>query len=366
MSKYKKRNDGRYETTIYIGTDPNTGKPQVRHIYASTIADLELRKADMLSALDKGIYADDKHITVRTWANKWLSLYKSDKEVSTYNGYANIIKNHITDIADIRLRDLKASDVQLCINKQTGHQDIQRRIKMTMTQILDAAIDDGLLYRNVASKTKVPNRPGPSTRALTPQEKKAIKKCSFDPMEECFLYMLWYTGMRPEEARGLMRQDIDLQRQVIHIERAAAFQNNGTAYLKDPKTESGTRTIDILSPLQPILEDYLSGLNNLYLFHSEGGNLMCRSTYKRFWDRIRNKINTAMGGTAAIRATDITPYVFRHEYATLLYYSGIDQKEAARLMGHADIRMILEVYAHLDKNKSQAKSKLEEYLNGTY
>ena len=83
-----------------------------------------------------------------------------------------------------------------------------------------------------------------------------------------------------------------------------------------------------------------------------------------------------MGGTCdrtekgsiikGIHATDLTPYVFRHEYATILYYSGIDIKEAARLMGHADIKMILEIYAELDSKKSSATSKLEAFLASDY
>ena len=95
----------------------------------------------------QGTYADDKGVTLRVWANKWLELYKTNKSYSTYHGYYNIIKNHLEPILDIRLKELKKSDIQLCINKQEGHYDIQRRIKLTLNQILEAAIDDGLLYR---------------------------------------------------------------------------------------------------------------------------------------------------------------------------------------------------------------------------
>ena len=39
------------------------------------------------------------------------------------------------------------------------------------------------------------------------------------------------------------------------------------------------------------------------------------------WNKIYDKLNEALGGNANFKATDITPYVFRHEYATVLYYS---------------------------------------------
>ena len=54
--------------------------------------------------------------------------------------------------------------------------------------------------------------------------------------------------------------------------------------------------------------------------------------------------------------------MFRHEYATMLYYSGIDLKEAARLMGHTDIKLILEIYADLDSKLSKSTDKLEQFL----
>lgn len=38
-------------------------------------------------------------------------------------------------------------------------------------------------------------------------------------------------------------------------------------------------------------------------------------------------------------------------------------KEAVRLMGHSDEKMIMEIYAHLDKLKSNSRSKLNNYIN---
>lgn len=55
----------------------------------------------------------------------------------------------------------------------------------------------------------------------------------------------------------------------------------------------------------------------------------------------------------------LTPYVFRHNYCTELYYSDISLKEAQRLMGHSDYNMIMKVYSHLDEKKENTKNKLE-------
>lgn len=56
--------------------------------------------------------------------------------------------------------------------------------------------------------------------------------------------------------------------------------------------------------------------------------------------------------------TDLTAHIFRHNYATMLYYSGISIKKAAALMGHTDTKMIMQVYAHLDDEKEQTSEKI--------
>ena len=46
----------------------------------------------------------------------------------------------------------------------------------------------------------------------------------------------------------------------------------------------------------------------------------------------------------------LTAHIFRHNYATMLYYSGISIKKAAQLMGHANTKMIMEIFVLMYKN----------------
>ena len=74
-----------------------------------------------------------------------------------------------------------------------------------------------------------------------------------------------------------------------------------------------------------------------------------KSVYVRFWNKIRAKLGR----------DDLTAYWFRHNYATQLYYSGISIKQAGALLGHSGIQMILKIYAHLDAEKENARSKID-------
>ena len=61
-------------------------------------------------------------------------------------------------------------------------------------------------------------------RALTQAERRVIPTLDLTPKERAFVYLLWYTGMRPEEVRALTINDIDFVRSEITVNKAAAFE----------------------------------------------------------------------------------------------------------------------------------------------
>lgn len=133
--------------------------------------------------------------------------------------------------------------------------------------------------------------------------------------------------------------------------------------VKAPKTEAGNREVDMPTWLSNYLKDYLSTLDSLLLFPNQSGKPMTRSAYNRFWECIVDKLNIAPGGSENVKAIyGLTAHVFRHNYCTMLYYSGISLKKAAQLTGHSDMKMIMGVYAHLDYEKEMPKEKINDSI----
>ena len=85
---------------------------------------------------------------------------------------------------------------------------------------------------------------------------------------------------------------------------------------------------------------------------------MSKTSYNKFWRRIRAALVPL-----APSADTLTAYTFRHNYATMLYYSDIKPKMAAKLMGHKDTTMILRIYAHLDEEREMADVKLNKVFS---
>lgn len=161
---------------------------------------------------------------------------------------------------------------------------------------------------------------------------------------------------------------------MVHIEHAISYPTN-QALFGDPKAFAGDRYIDLIEPFKSQIRQHIDSIDGIYLFADNLGKLMPKTTFRRFWDSIIRKLNTTAGGKQHwdnekkkwiidINAIEgLSPHIFRHNYATNLYYADVDLKEAQRLLGHADAKTVIEMYTHLDKEKSKSKSKIQNFYN---
>lgn len=357
MAKYTKRKDGRFYTQVNTGKYDDAGKAIRIPVYAHSSRELERKVAEIKTDLGRGTYANDKGKTFGVYAQEWYRAYKKGNvSDSTANDYLNILKNHLNLLNDLRLKDITKTDVQTQINAAKS-QEIKRRIALTVKQILECAIDDGYLYRNPARSIKLPTVQHKERRPLTSAEKAAIKKCQFTPMEATFVNISFGCGLRRGETLALMKNDIDFNTHQIYVRHSVSFVNS-IPVIKEPKTKGSIRSVDAPEWLIEALKPYCEELDGLYLFHGQNGAIISLSTYRRMWKRILMKINSALGGNDNLILTDITPHIFRHNYATMLYQAGVDAKEAQRLLGHSSIRITLEIYTHLSEGAQNTREKI--------
>lgn len=359
MAKYKKRKDGRYCAYISTGKIKENGKPERVMIYGKTIRELEENITKVKCDMQLGTYIKTSTTPFKLYAQSWLNSKKGNAH-ATYAGYDNILKNHITLIEELPLSKITKSDVQQCIDELNGHYDLQQRLKITLNQIFNYAIDDNLIYQNPAARVKLPARNKvQNKRALTESEKAAIRSCDFTLREKAFVELLYSTGIRRGEALALTRNDINFATNEISINKSLAFINNNQPEIKTTKTKNSNRVIPMPKALAQTLKSYLTSINTIYLFTRQNGEPMSEGSYKRMWQAIYSKINFRLGGNDTIKATDLTVHIFRHNYATMLFYQGIDVKQAQLLLGHSNIKTTLEIYTHFISDK-EVKEKLSE------
>lgn len=381
MAKYKQRSDGRYEKKVSLGYDEN-GKLIRKSVMARGPRELE-RKVDEIKATYRETHlVKDAQTTVKEYSLAWFRG-KALKSINTKAMYSNLLDRHIFPaIGHMQIRKVNRSDIEDLILKTSNRPETCKKLKMTLKQIFESAIDDGLRIGsyppNPAAKVPIPKViPTVRKRPLTELEKTAILKADFSPMERAFVYILFYFGIRREEALALTVADIDFTDKMMTINKAVCFDKNDPI-IKEPKSSAGYRRIPIPDEITLFLGDYVLSCNE-YLFTMGNGAIISQSSYTKLWRRIISKMNDAvmseqdkkriselkkanMSTEELLPIRKLTAHLFRHNYATMLYYSNISVKKAAELMGHSDINMILRVYAHIDDDKERAAEKINETI----
>lgn len=61
-----------------------------------------------------------------------------------------------------------------------------------------------------------------------------------------------------------------------------------------------------------------------------------------------------------------TYYTLRHSFCTMMYYAGINIKEAQRIMGHSSAKMVYDIYSHLDEERENTDEKINNYISILY
>jgi len=363
--KYTPRKDGRYYTLVNTGKYDDGGKAIRIPLYASSSAELEDLVAETKYLLRTGNYKRPSSMTVAEYADRWFRTFKSQRGINTKAMYQNAIDKHITPaIGDIRVRDLTYTDCQLMINDRFSHYETCNKIQLTMRQIQMAALKDKVITEPFWEEIEMPKKPASRKRALTELEKTAIKAASLSTADKALLLFLFGCGLRREEVIALQAGDVDLDARTVHVSRKIVFDVNKPILEDGAKSEDGIRTIPIPKDILPEIRFHVRQRASLgsgtMLFTTQSGGLVSKSSYDRTWERILKRLNAAVATEENPEPIQgLTAHIFRHNYCTMLYYSGISELKAVQLMGHADGKMIREVYAHLDEQKENTVEKLD-------
>ncbi len=338
MKKYK------YSQQISLGKD-SQGKRIRKWIYANSKNELALKKAQMQEQYtDCAVPLD---ISFGQYSEKWLDVFKSSREAATKRMYENALR-HMEKLYSYPIRNIRAIELQEVINENAEHPRVCQQIVLTLKQIWKSAIRDGITAKNAADSLDLPKYKAAEGRALKPEEKTALRNCCLDPTDRMYIDTLYYLGLRPAEALGLMPCDFDFTSNTVKISRAVGYNGN-TPYVKATKTNE-IRKIPLSVEYIQKLKPYLQSLKSLYLFNCNG-KLMSKTVKSDMWIRIKKEINLQLGGTGKLDMTDgLRPYTFRHNFCCTCYYAGLTPLMTSRLMGNSPA-MVMNVYAHLDESK---------------
>lgn len=371
----KKRADGRYCKQVLVGYNPD-GTRKMKTVYGKTIKEVEKKEHEIQNKIATGIKVLEDTITVEEWGTKWLAVYKVDVSKSTYAMYENCLRNHIIPtIGTIPVAKLKSIQIQEAINSyiKDGNVRTAEIYKLTIKQILKQAIEQGIISKDICSGLSKIKPKRTEKRVLTEFEEDCISQTNYTDKERLFVDLLYYTGIRRGEALALTLSDIDFNKKMLSINKNLDIRDNQSV-VKEPKSLAGHRNIPIPDVLFDEIVKYIQQNKSINLFTMKNGEFMSRSSFRKMWESIIKKTKETAKKVSfkklnefsewADESITFTPHIFRHTYATNLYYAGVDIKRCQYLLGHSSLEMTLKIYTHLDnQNNDGSTDKINTFFN---
>jgi len=146
-----------------------------------------------------------------------------------------------------------------------------------------------------------------------------------------------FTGLRQGELHGLQWQDVDLVEGVLRVER----QWTRAREYGPPKTPSSVRRV----PLSPEMTKYLAALKLRSKFSGDSDPVFASRTGTPLTHR--NVTKRGFAPAAKLAELDVSIHDTRHAFASRMIARGIQPVALAKVMGHKNARITLDVYTHL-------------------
>lgn len=352
MNKYKDmtytiRTDGRLMKKI-------TTNGKSKYIYSKDIKDLYKQYIEFMHNSYNGL-SDIENIKMKNFAIKWIELNSAGKEIRTIEEYKSIVNNHIIpSLGFKKIKDIKKYDVEQLLSDMKNKPTTANKTLAYVKRILNDAIDNDIIIKNVASNIKPLKVIKNERMPLTIDEDNLLINSTHKYAP--FFILMRYTGMRKEEIIPLTVDDVDLKNKTISINKAVVLLHN-QPIVKTTKNNR-VRTIPILDNIYDIVVNLVNNSKNGLLFVKEkDGKMLTDVAVRRHLESFLYSINKNKENNIKF-----TCHQLRHSYCTMLYYAGVKIKKAQALMGHASASMIYEVYTHLDEQRENADDLINNYI----
>ncbi len=371
ISKYKTSKGARYSIRYYVSQEHGCSqRVQVRGFLTKKEAAKELRNVS--GKIENHTYRAPARLTVETYLNQWLDGLRL--RPGTMQSYRRNVRLHVVPyIGGIHLDKLTGTRLSVLYRnletagfqrgKLAGQQGLSARtvqlVHTLVSSAMKAAVDDGLLVVNPATRAKPPTaseaRP-PEMIAWSPEQAAAFLRWvqdNRDGWQEW--HLLLYTGMRRGELVGLRWSDVDLDRARVSVGRSVGVvMVDGHRTMNIGQTKTGdARVVDLDARTVGVLREWrksrgVVGLGlvrqSAYVFGKLDGGHMDPDTLSARFVRHLTAASKAVGAEAVpvVRVHDL-----RHTHATALLRAGTPVKVVSERLGHSDVMTTLRVYQHV-------------------
>jgi hypothetical protein len=160
----------------------------------------------------------DREVTLRDYAARWLAVVEADRAPNTYRSYAERLKRHVLPaLGHLKLRSVHRSHIKafLAEKRRQGHsKNSVRLMKAPLSVLLSEAVDDGIIPVNPALQLgcRLGARADKLTHAervqrirpmMWAQRQAFLDEASAERRHFALFATLLYAGLRPGEGFAL-------------------------------------------------------------------------------------------------------------------------------------------------------------------
>lgn len=220
------------------------------------------------------------------------------------------------------------------------------------------AIEDDYVRKNpfnYALNTVIEDDRKPREALTEEQEEKLLSFVEHDKTYQKHydaILLLLKTGLRISEFCGLTVKDLDFENRIINVDHQLLKNKEVGYYIETPKTKSGIRQVPMSDEAcmifqrvlknrrkpEPIIIDGYSD----FVFLNQQGYPMTGANYTTTFGNLIKKYNKHHEDALP----NVTPHILRHTFCTRLANKNMNPKSLQYIMGHSNINITLNLYAH--------------------
>ena len=381
------RPDGLIQVSLQIGYKDD-GRPARKYFYGHSRAEAERKRDEYKARLASG-FSLDVNMTVSQWIDIFLRTYRSRVNEAYLKSDERPYRRLEAVLGRMRLLDVRESHLQDALNDVSGMSfSTVDKYRQAIQRLFERARKNKLIADNPAADLIMPPFVKGSHRALERWEIELILDNWNTKASHAGLWMMLMLlcGLRRGEMMALTWDAVDLVNRTLEVRRVAVIRKNRVKIEERAKTDAGLRTLPLCKVLCDALLTVPEEKRIGYVCLSAKGLPLTESAYERGAEtfcRVLERILNGEPPTQRGRRTDVerkktekdlplkerkvfsfTAHDLRHTYATALYDAGVPVKAAQYFLGHADIRITLELYTHLSKERESAsRLQMVKYLD---
>lgn len=385
VGESQNKKDGRY---CYRWTD-SFGKRNT--VYAVSLVELREQEQQIQKDLQDGIDSRGGNLTLNQLFKLFMSTKNNIKDSTkcNYESYwrNGIEKSILGEMKISQIRQIHIKRLYTDLLKQGFSAGTIRVYHIVLAECLQMATDSDMIRKNPAKGCrKGLDNTVTRRNALSIREQEIllefVRNSNSYKIYYPFIVFALSTGLRIGELSGLLWEDIDMEKNVIHVRRQLIYRNlDGSGckfHIQSLKTKSGERDIPLTKVAKKALlkqkeYDLLLGrrskerpigeLKNFVFLNTQGNQMAAQVLDSALRNIIKayNKKETKQAEKEkrkAVLLPHISAHILRHTFCTRAAESGVDIKTLQYMMGHADISVTLQIYDHVDEVR--VKNEMEK------